>query len=311
VRPPPHPAAPGPVPGPGPAAPVPGPGGRVRAFLEMVKFSHTVFALPFALCGLLLGSGGLPGPRVLGWVVVAMVGARTAAMAFNRLADASLDARNPRTATRALPAGTLSRGLVAAAMVASAGLFVLAAARLGPLCLALSGPTLAVLLGYSLTKRFTALCHFALGLALGIAPLGGYLAATGAFDGRWPAAATLGGAVLLWVAGFDALYACQDVEADRAAGLHSIPARLGVARALRVAAALHGGAWLALAAYGALADLGAAYAVALAVVGGLLAWQHRLVRPDDLARVNLAFFHANAAISLLVLIGTAADLLRR
>jgi 4-hydroxybenzoate polyprenyltransferase len=285
--------------------------GRTRTFLEMVRFSHTVFALPFALAGLLVGSGGWPEPRVLGWVLAAMVGARTAAMAFNRLADAALDARNPRTAGRAIPAGLLSRGAVAAATVLAAALFVVAAWRLNPLCLSLAAPTLVVLLGYSLTKRFTSLCHFALGLALGIAPLGAYLGATGAFDAGWRAAATLGGAVLLWVAGFDILYACQDVDADRAADLHSVPARLGIARALRVAAALHALAFVALAAYGVLADLGACFAAALVLSGGLLAWQHRLVRPDDLARVNTAFFHANAAVSLLVLGGTAADILRR
>ena len=293
------------------ASPFPGPLGRVRTFLEMIRFSHTLFALPFALTGMLLPRRGLPEGRTVLWILAAMVGARTAAMTFNRLADHRLDAGNPRTAGRALPAGTLSRGFAAGALVLSVALFLLAAWNLNGLCLLLAGPTLVVLLGYSLAKRFTALCHFALGLALGISPAGAYLGVTGAFDGGFPAAAVLGAAVVLWVGGFDVVYACQDVEADRSLGLHSIPARLGIPRALRLAAACHAATIGLLFGFGVLAGLGAIYFVAAGASAALLLVEHRVVRPDDLARVNLAFFHINAAVSILVLAGTAADLLFR
>ena len=290
--------------------------GKVRAFLEMIRFSHTLFALPFALTGMLLPKRGLPGAREMLWILAAMVGARTAAMTFNRLADHALDARNPRTAGRALPAGILSRPFVIAALLLSIALFGFAAASLNELCLLLAGPTLVVLLGYSLTKRFTPLCHFALGLALGISPMGAYLGVIGSFDkdisgsvdGPFVAVAVLAGAVTLWVAGFDIIYACQDVEVDRAQGLHSIPARVGVARALRMAVVLHAMTVGLLFAFGVMAELGWPYFVAMGPVVALLFVEHRLVRPDDLARVNLAFFQVNAAVSILVLAGTAAAL---
>lgn len=278
-------------------------------FLEMVKFPHTVFALPFAAAGMLLPERGLPRWEVVAWVLAAMVGARTAAMGFNRLADVRFDAGNRRTADRALPAGTLSRGFTAFAVILAAGLFLFAAHRLNPLCFRLAFPTLVVLLGYSLTKRFTSLCHFALGTALGIAPMGGYLAVTGAFDAGFPAALVLGVAVLLWVAGFDILYACQDVEADRAQGLHSLPASLGVAGALRGARFLHAGTVAALAAFAVAAGLGGFFLLALLAVTGFLVAEHRLVSPGDLGKVNVAFFHLNATIALLVLAGVVADLL--
>ncbi len=292
-----------------PPAPPRGIPGRIAAFLEMVKFPHTVFALPFAACGLLLPGRGLPDLRTVLWVLAAMVGARTAAMGFNRLIDARLDAANPRTAGRALPAGTLPRGTAVAAVAIASALFLLAARELNPLCGALAFPTLGVLLGYSLAKRFTALSHFLLGLALGISPLGAWLAVTGKFAPGWTAPAALGGAVVLWVAGFDVLYACQDVESDRALGLHSIPARLGTARSLRVAAVLHALTVAALLAFGAAARLGPFFLGALAVVAVLLVVEHRLVSPDDPGRMNRAFFHLNAAVSLLVLAGVAGDLL--
>ncbi len=282
--------------------------GKVRSFLEMIRFSHTLFALPFALTGMLLPRRGLPEGRQVLWILAAMVGARTAAMTFNRLADHALDARNPRTAGRALPAGILTRSFVLVALILSIALFLGAAAALNSLCLLLAAPTLAVLLGYSMTKRFTALCHFALGLALGISPMGAYLGVTGAFDAGFAAAAVLAGAVTLWVAGFDVIYACQDVEADRALGLHSIPARMGIAPALRMAMALHAVTVGLLFAFGALAGLGAAYFVAMGPVVALIVMEHRVVRPDDLARVNLAFFNINAAVAVLVLAGTAAAL---
>lgn len=282
--------------------------GRLRTFLSMIRFSHTLFALPFALTGMLLPRRGLPEGRAVAWILVAMVGARTAAMTFNRLADHRLDATNPRTAGRALPAGRLSRGWTAGALVLSIGLFVLAAASLNRLCLLLAGPTLVVLLGYSLTKRFTALCHFALGLALGISPVGAYLGVAGAFDEGSLAAAVLGGAVVLWVAGFDVIYACQDVDHDRAEGLRSIPAALGIPRALGVARALHAATAGALFAFGVLAGLGAPFFVAMGVVVALLLVEHRLVRPGDLSRMETAFFRINAGVAIVVLAGTAASL---
>ena len=282
--------------------------GRVRSFLEMIRFSHTLFALPFALTGMLLPRRGLPEGRSILWILAAMVGARTAAMTFNRLADHHLDGRNPRTAGRALPAGILSRSFVVVALLLSIALFLGAAASLNRLCLILAGPTLVILLGYSMTKRFTSLCHFALGLALGLSPLGAYLGVTGAFDSGFAAAAVLAGAVTLWVAGFDIIYACQDVEADRALGLHSIPASMGIAPALRMAMVLHAMTVGLLFAFGVMAHLGAAYFVAMGPVVALIFMEHRVVRPDDLARVNIAFFNINAAVAVLVLAGTAAAL---
>jgi 4-hydroxybenzoate polyprenyltransferase len=277
----------------------------------MVKFPHTVFALPFALAAMLLPRRGLPDAATIGWILAAMVGARTAAMTFNRLADHALDARNPRTAGRALPAGALSRRFAAGALVLSIALFLGAAAALGRLCLLLAFPTLVVLLGYSLTKRFTPLCHLALGVALGISPMGAYLGVAGEFDAGFAAAGCLGAAVALWVAGFDAIYACQDVESDRALGLHSLPARFGIPAALRIAAVLHAAAAGLFFSFGVLAGLGAAYFAAAGVAAMLLVLEHRLVRPDDLARVNLAFFHLNAGVSLLVLAGTGLDIFLR
>jgi 4-hydroxybenzoate polyprenyltransferase len=274
----------------------------------MIRFSHTLFALPFALTGMLLPRRGMPDGRAIGWILAAMVGARTAAMAFNRLADQALDARNPRTAGRALPAGILSRGFVAGALVLASGLFLFAAWSLGPLCFRLAFPTLVVLLGYSLTKRFTALSHFALGLALGISPLGAYLGVAGRFDEGFLAAAVLGGAVVLWVAGFDVIYACQDLDHDRAEGLRSIPAALGISRALGVARALHAMAVGALFAFGVLAALGAPFFVAMGPVVALLLMEHRLVRPGDLSRLDFAFFQINAGVAILVLAGTVASL---
>jgi 4-hydroxybenzoate polyprenyltransferase len=277
----------------------------------MVKFPHTVFALPFALAAMLLPRRGLPDGATIAWILAAMVGARTAAMTFNRIVDRALDARNPRTAGRALPAGTLSTRFASIALVLSIALFVAAAAALGPICLALAGPTLVVILGYSLTKRFTFLCHLALGAALGISPMGAYLGVARAFDAGFAAAACLGAAVALWVAGFDAIYACQDVEHDRALGLRSLPARFGIPAALRAAAVLHAAAAGLFFAFGVLAGLGAPYFVAAGVAAALLVMEHRIVRPDDLARVNLAFFHLNAGVSMLVLAGTGLDIFLR
>lgn len=274
---------------------------RIRVYLELVKFQHTLFALPFALMGAFLGAGGVPSVRVLAWVAVAMIGARTAAMAFNRLADRRFDRANPRTATRALPAG-LARPAEAWAMVAAgSAIFVLACAELGPWPLRLAAPVLALAFGYSLTKRFTWASHLVLGTVLALAPFGGWLAASGAPAGYpWP----LSAAVVLWVAGFDVLYACLDADFDRRTGLHSLPARLGERRALGLARLFHLVAFAGFLAAGLGTGLGAAYFTGLVLCGAALATQHLLVRPDDLSRVQLAFFTLNASISVTLFAAT-------
>jgi 4-hydroxybenzoate polyprenyltransferase len=271
-------------------------GARTALYGRMIKFSHSVFALPFALSSVALAIGHDPLPwSKLAWVLVAMVGARSAAMGFNRLADHHLDARNPRTAGRELPAGRLRRAEVWAFVVASAGALVLAAAMLNPLCLALSPLALAIVLGYSYTKRFTPLSHLVLGLSLAIAPVGAWLAIRGAFASP---PLVLAAAVLLWVAGFDVIYACQDVEFDRREGLHSLPARLGVGPALVLARAMHLAALVLLASLAALAPLHPFYLAGVALVGGLLAYEHSLVHAHDLSKVDAAFFTTNAWVSL-------------
>lgn len=275
-----------------------------RTWGRMVKFSHSVFALPFALSGAALAAAehGVTASQV-SWIVVAMFGARNAAMGFNRLADQRLDARNPRTADRELPAARLSRGAVWLVTAALSLLFVVAAFRLGPLCGLLSPLALAIVFGYSYTKRFTWASHLVLGLALAIAPVGGYLAISGGFS---PAAWLIGAAVLLWVAGFDVIYALQDLEFDRASGLFSIPARFGVARSLWIARVLHGGAVLALAAVGGIAALHPVYWFGLALIVALLVWEHRLVRAADVSRIDQAFFNTNAVISIIYLLAVLA-----
>jgi 4-hydroxybenzoate polyprenyltransferase len=276
---------------------------RVVHYGRMVKFSHSVFALPFALASVALAAGDGTRWTALVWIVVAMVGARSAAMGFNRLADHAIDARNPRTAGRELPRGVLRRGEVWAFVLLSAAVLVFAAAMLNPLCLMLSPVALAIVFGYSYTKRFTALSHLFLGLALGIAPVGAWLAIRGELAA---APAVLGLAVLAWVAGFDTIYACQDVAFDRASGLHSLPARLGVARALAVARALHVLAVLFLAAVYRLAPLHPVYLAGVAGVAALLVYEHSLVRADDLSRVDAAFFAVNGWISVGYLAATLA-----
>jgi 4-hydroxybenzoate polyprenyltransferase len=259
---------------------------RAWAYGRMIRFSHSVFALPFALTAAVLAAReGLAVRQVL-WIVVAMVGGRSAAMGFNRLADQAIDAQNPRTAVRELPRGVLSRAEVWVFVVASAVALVLAAAMLNPLCLALSPVALLIVLGYSYTKRFTAASHLALGLALAVAPVGAWLAIRGRFEAP---PILLGLGVLLWVAGFDTIYACQDEKVDREAGLHSLPARLGVPRALALARAMHGVAVLLLLSLYWLVPLHPLYVAGVVAVAGLLAWEHSLVRADDLSRVIQAF----------------------
>jgi 4-hydroxybenzoate polyprenyltransferase len=282
---------------------------RVATYRRMIKFSHSIFALPFALTSLVLAaSAGLRPAQAL-WVVVAMVGARSAAMGFNRLADQAIDARNPRTAGRELPRGLLTRAQVWAFVALSAAALVGAAAMLNPLCLALSPVALAVICGYSYAKRFTAWSHAVLGLSLGIAPVGAWLAVRGRFDLE-PIVLAL--AVLCWVAGFDTIYACQDVDFDRREGLHSLPARLGIGPALQVARGLHVLAVALLAALYALTPLHALYWGGVIAVAGLLAYEHSLVRADDLSRVDAAFFTVNGWVGVVYLAVTAtARLLAR
>jgi 4-hydroxybenzoate polyprenyltransferase len=273
---------------------------RASVYARMIKLSHSVFALPFALASAILASSG-PGlaPRTLFWIVVAMVGARSAAMGFNRLADQAIDARNPRTAGRELPRGLLSRAEVWVFVVFSAALLVLAAAMLNPLCLKLSPIALVIVLGYSFTKRFTALSHVVLGVALAIAPVGAWVAVRGQFD---LPPVVLGLAVLLWVAGFDTIYACQDAGFDRESGLHSLPARLGVRRALVLARLFHVIAVALLLALPALVPLHPLYFGGVALVAGLLGYEHSLVRYSDLSRIDAAFFTVNGWISVAYLV---------
>ncbi len=276
---------------------------RAVLYARMIKLSHSVFALPFALAAAVLAAAeGARLGQIL-WIVVAMVGARSAAMGFNRLADQALDARNPRTAARELPRGVLGRGEVWAFVLLSSAVFVFAAAMLNPLCLALSPVALAIIMGYSYTKRFTAFSHVVLGVALGIAPIGAWLAIRGRFD---VVPVVLALAVIAWVAGFDTIYACQDVDFDRREGLRSLPARLGVAAALRIARALHVACVVLLGAVYVLAPLHSVYLLGVCGVAALLAYEHSLVCADDLSRVDAAFFAVNGWVSLGYLAATAA-----
>jgi 4-hydroxybenzoate polyprenyltransferase len=267
--------------------------------LEMIKIEHTLFALPFAFLGAVLAARGLPTPWQLLWIVVAMVGARSAAMAFNRIADRSVDAKNPRTASRALPAGLLSVGFVWAFTLTSAALFLLAAAMLNRLTLILSPLALAWVLLYSLTKRWTQFSHLVLGACLSMAPTGAWIAVRGTIGD--PAPLLLSLVVLLWTAGFDVLYACQDYDFDRREGLKSIPARVGIACALWIARALHALAFLTLVWLFVVTQLGPVAFGGVIAVGVLLVYQHRLVRAEDLSRLNAAFFTTNAFVSVILL----------
>ncbi len=281
---------------------------NIRITLEMIKWEHSVFALPFALCGAMLAAGGWPRSWQLAWIVVAMVAARSAAMAFNRLADADLDAANPRTATRALPAGVLSRRFVGSFVVVSAAVLVIAAWRLNRLALYLSPVALAILLLYSYTKRFTRWSHLVLGFALGAAPAAAWIAVRGALD---PRILILTAAVTFWVGGFDVLYACQDYDFDRRAGLHSIPRYLGIRGALLAARLLHGLMLALLILLLFVFHLGAIAMTGVAAVALLLAYEHSLVRAGDLSKLNAAFFAMNGVISVVFFLFVAGDLLLR
>lgn len=280
--------------------------GQLRTVLRMIKFEHTVFALPFAFLGMILAARGWPDWATVGWITVAMVGARSAAMGFNRLADRHLDAQNPRTSGRALPAGEVTPRFVALFVLAGATLLIVACWRLNPMALAMAPIALVVILGYSYTKRFTAASHLVLGLALAGAPIGAWIAVRGDLTA---VPATLGAAVLFWVAGFDILYALQDLEFDRAKGLFSIPARLGEVPALYLSALFHlamVGLLLLLARlYGE--PLGWGYAAGVAGCAAILAWEHWVVRPGDLSRLNAAFFTANSLVGMWLLVATGLD----
>ncbi|HMF54952.1 MAG TPA: UbiA-like polyprenyltransferase [Pyrinomonadaceae bacterium] len=279
---------------------------NIRTTLEMIKFEHTLFALPFALLGAVLAARGVPSLQQIFWITLAMFGARSCAMAFNRIADRQIDARNPRTKNRAIPAGVLSVGFVWAFTVISAALFFTASAMLNRLALALSPVALASILLYSYTKRWTLLSHLVLGWCLSIAPTGAWIAVRGAIDSPIPLLLSL--VVMLWTAGFDVLYACQDFEFDRQEGLHSIPRAYGIARALWISRLFHAQAFSTLVALYLVTHLGPIALVGVVATGALLIYQHTLVRADDLRRLNAAFFTTNAFVSVILLatFGSAA-----
>jgi len=277
---------------------------KTRTTLEMIKWEHSIFALPFALTAVLLAAGGLPRWRTLAWIVVAMVAARSCAMAFNRWADADLDAANPRTKKRAIPAGLLTRGFVLGFTVLAGMVFLAAAAALNRLTLELSPVVLMVLLGYSYMKRVTRWSHIVLGLALGLAPAAAWIAVQGRLDLR---ILVLTAAVTLWVGGFDVLYACQDYEHDCEAGLYSLPRALGIDGAFRAARLMHAAMLGLLVWFGWLFGFHAAGWIGVAAVGVLLAYEHAIVSPRDLRRLNAAFFTMNGVIAMVFLAFVAAD----
>ncbi len=279
-----------------------------RTTLEMIRFSHTLFALPFALLSAVLAARGLPETPTLLKILLAMVSARSAALAHNRLADREIDRANPRTASRALPSGALSVNFVRIFLAASVALFLLAAASLNRLTLLLAPVALALLFFYAYTKRFTWLSHVVLGLCLALAPLGAWIAVKGGIE-RLPALLAL--AVLFWTAGFDMLYALQDKEHDRKAGLQSVPARFGTPRTLQISAILHGAMIALLFAAWRLSEGGWLFALGILATAGALVYQHAIVKPGDLSRLNTAFFTANGFVSVTLAACGIADVLLR
>jgi 4-hydroxybenzoate polyprenyltransferase len=281
---------------------------KIGTTLEMIKWEHSIFVLPFAMTGAMLAAGGWPSAGKLLWIVVCMISARSAAMAFNRWADASIDAANPRTASRAIPAGLLSRGFVGGFTLAMAAIFIFAASRLNHLTLLLSPVALAIVMSYSYTKRFTRWSHLFLGLAMGTAPSAAWIAVRGSLD---PRILLLTAAVLFWGAGFDVLYACQDFDHDRKVGLNSIPAAIGIPAAFWVSNSMHVAALGFLVLLAKVFALGAAARLGIAVVAGLLLYEHLIVSPRDLRRLNAAFFTMNGVIAILFFVFVATDLLWR
>ena len=274
---------------------------KIAILLEMIKFEHTVFALPFALMGAFLGKRGIPDAMTFGWVVLAMVGARTCAMGFNRIVDRKFDEKNPRTADRALPAATVKLWEAWLMVVLAGALFFFACYNLNLLTLQLAPLALFLTLFYSYTKRFTWLCHVVLGIALAFSPLGGWVAVTGSLNG-FPY--TLSLAVLFWVAGFDTVYACLDADFDRGQGLQSLPARFGRQAAFRTAVLFHGIAFALFTVTGITVDLGLIYYIGIAFTGAALFYQHLVINPRDLSRIQLSFFTMNGLISLTLFVAT-------
>ncbi|HEX9021251.1 MAG TPA: UbiA-like polyprenyltransferase [Nitrospirota bacterium] len=281
---------------------------RIKIILEMIKFEHTIFALPFAFTGALLAARGVPPWRTALWIAVAMVGARSAAMGFNRWADRKFDAENPRTKSRALPLGLVSPAHVVLFTAASSLVLIFAAYMLNPLAFFLAPVALAIVFFYSYTKRFTYLAHAFLGLAISGSPLGAWIAVTGRLD---PPALVLGAAVLFWLLGFDVLYALQDIDFDRKAGLHSIPQRFGVRRSLWIARASHAVTIAALFWLAALLSLGWYYLAGVLIALCLIVYEHALVKEDDLSKLDMAFFNMNGYISVTVFVFTLLDELMR
>jgi len=279
---------------------------KIKIILEMIKFEHTIFALPFAFTGALLALDGLPSLQQVIWIIAAMVGARSAAMGFNRWADRDIDSENPRTKTRALPLGLVTPAQVLAFIIVSSGLLVLAAYMLNPLSFTLAPVALAIVFFYSYTKRFTFLSHAFLGLAISGAPMGAWIAVTGRFE--FPAL-VLGAAVLFWLVGFDILYALQDLEFDRKAGLHSVPQRFGVRTSLLISRTAHLVTMLCLFWIDVLLPVGFLYLLGVLVATGLIIYEHSLVKESDLSKLNIAFFNMNGYISVTIFIFTLLDVL--
>lgn len=280
----------------------------IYLFGRLIKFSHTVFAMPFALSSVVLAhvhARPVTG-RTLFWILIAMVGARSTAMGFNRWADLHFDRLNPRTASRPSVTGAISPRAIILLVIGFSALFVLSAYKLGELCFWLSFPTLGVLFSYSYTKRFTAWSHIYLGLAIGLAPLGAWIAVTGSWDWR---IVPLSLALLTYIAGFDILYACQDIDFDRQIGLYSLPVKLGVGKALLISSILHCLTFIFLVMLIPLFGLGRIYGFFLIVIGLLLIWEHRMVKPEDLSKVPVAFFHVNSIVSIALFAGVGLDVL--
>jgi 4-hydroxybenzoate polyprenyltransferase len=281
---------------------------NTRVTLEMIKWEHSIFALPFALTGAVLAAGGWPRLPVLGWILVCMVSARSAAMAFNRLVDAKIDAANPRTAMRAIPAGQLSAGFVGAFTVVASVIFLASAAMLNRLTLELAPIALVVVLSYSYMKRVTRWSHLVLGLALGIAPSAAWIAVRGTYDVRM---LLLTGIVILWVGGFDVLYACQDFDYDRRVGLFSVPAKFGLEGAFWIARVMHLGVIALIFTLLHVFGLGVIALLGMCIVTALLAYEHSIIKPTDLSRMNAAFFTLNGIISVVFFLAVAGDVFFR
>lgn len=277
---------------------------KISLYLRMIKFPHSIFALPFAFTSALIAASGVPSARQIFWIVVAMVGARSGAMGLNRIIDRQIDAANPRTAGRELPRGALGVPEASLFVIVSFGFMILAAYMLNPLCLDLSPLAVAVLLLYSYTKRFTWASHFVLGLAISASPLGAWMAVRGTFG---PAIIPLTAAVIFWLAGFDVLYALQDIDFDRSHGLYSVPRRFGIKKSLYLSRTLHAASFILLISNGLIFRLGAFYWAGMLVTAGLFVYEHSLVKEDDLSRLDMAFFNMNGYISMTVFLFTLAD----